>query len=107
MGIKRAFDFGASLLALALLSPLLALIASLVRLQLGSPILFRQQRPGLCGNPFIIYKFRTMANAIDAQGNLLPDAERLTRLGRFLRGASLDELPEPFDLPSVRGAWRK
>ena len=98
MGIKRAFDFGASLLALILLSPLLALIASLVRLQLGSPILFRQQRPGLCGNPFIIYKFRTMTDARGAHGNLLPDAQRLTPLGRFLRSTSLDELPELFNV---------
>ena len=92
--LKRAFDLIASLLALALLSPLLGLIALLVRLKLGSPILFRQQRPGLHGEPFTIYKFRTMTDARDAQGNLLPDAERLTSLGRFLRSTSLDELPE-------------
>jgi lipopolysaccharide/colanic/teichoic acid biosynthesis glycosyltransferase len=72
----------------------LALVAMLVRLTLGSPILFRQQRPGLHGQPFTIYKFRTMTDACDAQGNLFPDAERLTPFGRFLRSTSLDELPE-------------
>ena len=98
MGIKRTFDIAASLLALILLSPLLALIASLARLKLGSPVLFRQQRPGLRGKPFAIYKFRTMTDARDAQGNLLTDAERLTSLGRFLRSTSLDELPELFNV---------
>jgi len=98
VGIKRAFDFGAGLLALILLSPLLALIASLVRLKLGSPVLFRQQRPGLHGKLFTIYKFRTMTDARDAQGNLLPDAKRLTRFGLFLRSASLDELPGLFNV---------
>ena len=98
MDTKRTFDLIASLLALVLLSPLLALIALLVRLKLSSPILFRQQRPGLHGEPFILYKFRTMTDARDAQGNLLPDAERLTRLGRFLRSASLDELPALFNV---------
>ncbi len=98
IGIKRAFDFGASLLALLLFSPLLGLIASLVRLELGSPIIFRQQRPGLRGKPFTIYKFRTMTDERDAQSNLLLNSERLTRLGRFLRSASLDELPELFNV---------
>ncbi len=92
--IKRAFDLVASLLALILLSPLLGLIVLTVRLTMGSSALFRQVRPGLRGEPFTIYKFRTMTNARDAQGNLLPDAERLTPFGRFLRSASLDELPE-------------
>ena len=98
VSLKRAFDFIASLLALVLLSPLLALIASLVRLKLGSPVLFRQRRPGLHGEPFTIYKFRTMTDARDAQGNLLPDAQRLTPFGRFLRSTSLDELPELFNV---------
>ena len=98
MGTKRAFDFITSLLALILLLPLLALIDFLVRIKLGSPVIFRQQRPGLHGKPFTIYKFRTMTGACDAQGNLLPDAERLTRLGRFMRSASLDELPELFNV---------
>ncbi|MDY7077885.1 MAG: sugar transferase [Chloroflexota bacterium] len=81
-----------------LLSPLLALIALLVRLRLGSPILFRQQRPGLRGKPFTISKFRTMTSTRDAEGHLLPDAQRLTRFGRFLRSTSLDELPELFNI---------
>ncbi len=89
MGIKRAFDFGARLLALTLLSPLLALIASLVRLKLGSPVLFHQQCLGLHGKPFTLLKFRTMTDARDAESNLLHDAKRLTSLGRFLRSASL------------------
>ena len=79
---------------LLLCAPILAVIALLVRLKLGSPILFRQQRPGLHGKPFTLYKFRTMTDARDADGNLLPDADRLTSFGRFLRRTSLDELPE-------------
>jgi len=74
--------------------PLLGVTALLVLWQLGSPILFRQNRPGLRGKPFAILKFRTMTNARDAQGNLLPDAQRLTLLGRALGSTSLDELPE-------------
>jgi len=70
----------------------------LVRLRLGSPVLFRQQRPGLNRQPFTIYKFRTMTNERDAQGNLLPDAHRLTNFGRFFRKTSLDELPELFNV---------
>jgi sugar transferase EpsL len=92
--IKRAFDLMLTLLVLIVLSPLLVLIALLVRIKLGSPVFFRQQRPGLHGKPLTIYKFRTMTDARDAQGNLLPDAQRLTRFGRFLRSTSLDELPE-------------
>ena len=91
---KRLLDLTLTIPALILLSPVLALVAMLVRLTLGSPILFRQQRPGLHGQPFTIYKFRTMTDACDAQGNLFPDAERLTPFGRFLRSTSLDELPE-------------
>jgi sugar transferase EpsL len=91
---KRLLDLILTIPALILLAPLLALIALLVRLTLGSPIFFRQQRPGLHGQPFTIYKFRTMTDACDAQGNLFPDAERLTPFGRFLRSTSLDELPE-------------
>lgn len=96
--MKRTFDFLASSLALAILLPLLLLLAILVRLQLGRPVLFRQQRPGLGAKPFTLYKFRTMNNAHDANGNLLPDAERLTPFGRFLRNTSLDELPSLYNV---------
>ena len=91
---KRALDLFLTIPALAILSPLLGLLALLVRIKLGSPILFRQQRPGLHGHPFTLYKFRTMTDDRDKEGNLLPDADRLTPLGRFLRSTSLDELPE-------------
>ena len=83
-----------SALALILISPLLITLALLVRAKLGSPIFFRQQRPGLRGRPFNILKFRTMTDDRDAQGHLLPDAQRLTPFGRWLRSTSLDELPE-------------
>lgn len=96
--IKRAFDLILALLALILLSPLMALIALLVWAQLGTPVLFRQQRSGLHGKTFILHKFRTMTDARDGQGNLLPDGERLTAFGRFLRSTSLDELPELFNV---------
>ncbi len=93
-GGKRALDFSAAAIALVALAPVLAALAALVRLRLGAPVLFRQQRPGLHGQPFILIKFRTMTDARDAAGNLLPDADRLPRFGRFLRASSLDELPE-------------
>jgi len=96
--LKRLFDLLVTLPALLVLAPFLLVIALLVRLKLGAPVLFRQQRPGLHGQPFTLYKFRTMTDARDAQGNLLPDAERLTRFGRFLRSLSLDELPEFFNV---------
>ena len=92
--IKRLFDSLVSSLALLLFSPLLALLVLLIRLKLGSPIIFRQQRPGLHGRSFTILKFRTMTDGRDEAGNLLPDAQRLTRFGKFLRSSSLDELPE-------------
>ncbi|HXF61122.1 MAG TPA: sugar transferase [Caldilineaceae bacterium] len=98
---KRLFDLAVALPALAALSPLLALIALLVRWQLGAPVFFRQRRPGLHGRPFTLVKFRTMRDARDAQGRLLPDSERLTPLGRWLRQTSLDELPELVNV--VRG----
>src|SRR3989304_10551218 len=91
---KRIFDLVFASLSVIFLSPIILLIAILVRLFLGTPILFRQERPGCKGRPFHIYKFRTMTNATDLTGNLLPDSERLTPLGRFLRLYSLDELPE-------------
>ena len=91
---KRWFDLLLTVPGFVAISPLLGLIALLVRLNLGSPVLFKQVRPGLHGKPFTIYKFRTMTDARDLKGNLLPDAARLTKLGRFLRSNSLDELPE-------------
>jgi len=91
---KRVLDVVLAAVALIILSPVLLLLAFLIRVFLGTPVLFRQQRPGLHGKPFTLYKFRTMTDARDAQGNLLPDEQRLTRLGRFLRSTSLDELPE-------------
>jgi sugar transferase EpsL len=95
---KRLFDFIVATLALFTLSPLLLLLAFLVGLNSGFPILFHQRRPGLHGKPFTLYKFRTMTDERDAQGNLFPDAERLTPFGRFLRSTSLDELPELFNV---------
>ena len=91
---KRLFDLAIVVpFALAAL-PTLLLVAALVRVVLGAPVLFRQERPGLDGRPFTLVKFRTMADTKDAQGHLLPDAERLGRLGRLLRNLSVDELPE-------------
>jgi len=95
---KRLFDFTFALLALIVLSPILLLTAILVRIFIGTPTLFKQQRPGYQGRPFFIYKFRTMTNRSTRDGSLLPDAERLTRFGRFLRALSLDELPELFNI---------
>lgn len=92
--LKRLFDIFVSLPLLVLLSPLILGIAVLIRVTMGPPVLFRQVRPGLHGKPFEILKFRTMTDARDLAGNPLPDSERLTRLGRFLRSTSLDELPE-------------
>jgi lipopolysaccharide/colanic/teichoic acid biosynthesis glycosyltransferase len=91
---KRPLDFLLSLIALVILSPILLITAILVRIKLGSPIIFKQQRPGLNEKIFTIYKFRTMTDAKDENGNLLPDSERLTSFGRFLRSTSIDELPE-------------
>ena len=91
---KRAMDLALTVPALIVLSPVFALVALAVRASLGSPVIFKQRRPGMHERPFTLYKFRTMRDARDAQGTLLPDARRLTRLGAFLRATSLDELPE-------------
>jgi len=96
--MKRLLDLVLAVPALVLLAPLLLAVAGLVAWRMGRPVLFRQLRPGLHGRLFVLYKFRTMTDAHDAAGRLLPDAERLTRLGRVLRGLSLDELPELFNV---------
>lgn len=96
--VKRGMDILASAVSLVVLFPLLLVLAAAVRLFLGRPVLFRQVRPGLHGRPFVLYKFRTMRDLRDANGNLLPDEQRLTPFGRFLRSASLDELPELFNV---------
>jgi lipopolysaccharide/colanic/teichoic acid biosynthesis glycosyltransferase len=90
----RVFDILAAAFALVLLSPVMFILALLVRSKLGSPVLFCQMRPGLRGKPFAMLKFRTMTDQMDANGDLLPDGERLTSFGRWLRSTSLDELPE-------------
>jgi sugar transferase EpsL len=95
---KRLFDLTLTAPALIVLAPLLGLLALLVRLKLGAPVLFRQQRPGLKGRPFVMTKFRSMNDRRDAAGQLLPDADRLTSFGNFLRSSSLDELPELFNV---------
>lgn len=92
--MKRLFDIAASAFALLLLAPVLVIIGVLIRISMGSPVLFRHVRPGLHGAPFCMIKFRTMREAHDAQGRPLPNTERITPLGRFLRASSLDELPE-------------
>lgn len=91
--MKRLLDLLISVSLLAVATPLLCVVALLVRFKLGSPILFRQVRPGLGARPFEMVKFRTMTDALDADGQLRPDGERLTRFGRLLRASSLDELP--------------
>ena len=96
--VKRCLDFLLSLAALIILSPVLLLVAILVCCKLGSPILFKQKRPGLHEKIFCMYKFRTMTDAKDADGNLLPDEVRLTKFGKLLRSTSLDELPELFNI---------
>ncbi|EIN5952516.1 sugar transferase [Vibrio cholerae] len=92
--IKRLFDLFASFLGLLVLSPIIVIVAWKIRKNLGSPVLFRQTRPGLNGQPFEMIKFRTMKDAVDANGNPLPDSERMTPFGDKLRNSSLDELPE-------------
>lgn len=92
--IKRLFDIIIATTAIIILSPLYVIVAYKVKKNLGSPVLFRQIRPGLHGKPFEMIKFRTMKDAVDAQGNPLPDSERLTPFGKMLRATSLDEMPE-------------
>ncbi|AUX90985.1 sugar transferase [Acinetobacter sp. ACNIH1] len=92
--MKRLLDIIIASIALILLSPLYAFVAYKVKKNLGSPVLFRQVRPGLHGKPFEMIKFRTMKDAVDEQGNPLPDSERLTPFGQMLRSTSLDEMPE-------------
>ena len=103
--VKRLFDLVVTLVCLLVSIPATALIAAMIGLTMGRPILLRQQRPGLNGKPFTLYKFRTMTDARDAQGNLLPDAERLTPFGRFLRSTSLDELPELINVLKGDMSW--
>jgi lipopolysaccharide/colanic/teichoic acid biosynthesis glycosyltransferase len=95
---KRLFDLVLGLLGLVVLTPVLIILTLLIRIKFGTPVLFRQQRIGLCDKVFTIFKFRTMTAVRDSQGNLLTDAERLTPFGRFLRSTSLDELPEFFNV---------
>lgn len=95
---KRPLDFLLSLIAIIVLSPIFIVIALLVRIKLGSPVIFKQQRPGLNEKIFTMYKFRTMTDERDENGELLPDSVRLTSFGRFLRSTSLDELPELFNI---------
>lgn len=92
--IKRPLDFMLSLIAIIILSPLLLIVAILVRIKLGKPVIFKQQRPGKNEKIFTLYKFRTMTDKKDENGNLLPDEQRLTKFGKALRSTSLDELPE-------------
>ncbi|MDA1476478.1 sugar transferase [Bacillus changyiensis] len=94
MKVKRLFDLVSALVLLVVLSPAMMLTACLIKWKIGSPVLFRQVRPGLDGNPFTLYKFRTMTDERDKAGNLLSDEKRMTRTGKLIRKTSLDELPQ-------------
>ncbi|MDV6038586.1 sugar transferase [Bacillus sp. SM-B1] len=96
--IKRPMDFMLSIIAIIALSPVILIVAFLVKAKLGSPVLFKQERPGLHGTVFKMYKFRTMTDEKNEAGELLPDGERLTKFGKFLRSTSLDELPGLFNI---------
>lgn len=96
--IKRWLDFVLSFIGIVVLSPVLIVLAALVRIKLGSPVLFRQERPGRDEKIFTLCKFRTMTDKKDGEGKLLPDSERLTKFGKLIRAASLDELPELFNI---------
>jgi sugar transferase EpsL len=96
--VKRGLDTVLALIGLIVVSPFLLLISLSILFSMGWPVLFKQMRPGLNGKPFNMYKFRTMTSKMDESGNLLPDEQRLTRLGKFLRSTSLDELPELFNV---------
>ena len=96
--IKRILDFILSFIAIIILSPVLLIVAILVRTKLGTPVIFKQERPGLNEKIFTLYKFRTMTDERDGEGNLLPDEIRLTKFGKLLRSTSLDELPELFNI---------
>lgn len=102
---KRLLDLLLTTVGLIVLSPILLITAILVRIYLGAPVIFSQLRPGYKGKPFRIYKFRTMNDARDAQGELLPDEQRLTRLGHILRATSIDELPELFNVLRGEMSW--
>ncbi|WP_172371609.1 sugar transferase [Sporosarcina jiandibaonis] len=96
--MKRTFDFIVSLLGLIVLSPVLVMVALLIRWKIGSPVLFKQKRPGFKGKIFEIYKFRTMTNDVDENGHLLPNEMRITKFGNLIRKTSLDELPQLFNV---------
>ncbi|MBR1984250.1 MAG: sugar transferase, partial [Clostridia bacterium] len=95
---KRFCDIVVSLVAVIVLSPLLLLLCLLTAIFNGAPVVFKQPRPGKDGKIFMLYKFRSMSNKTDANGNLLPDSKRITKFGKFLRASSLDELPQLFNI---------